>query len=66
MIKSKSLQYCKKNHTPENDNFKASLSWVNKFCLRYFLAYLEATHQSEQKIRDSYYEYEVVKDYLLA
>ena len=42
------------------------MSWVREFCVRNFLVYREATHQSQQKLRDHDFECETVKQYLMA
>ena len=48
------------------EDFKFSLNWVRRFCVRHYLTYRESTHQSQQRKRDPSFEYEVAKKFLLS
>ena len=65
MIKSKAIEFCKKNSGMDGEKSKTSLSWIRKFFFRNCLTYRRVAHHGHFKIRDFYYEYEVVKQYLL-
>ena len=62
MIQNEALNYAK--NFPEMANFKASLSWVRKFCVRNFLTYRTSTHQSQHKKKDPNFEFETLKTYI--
>ena len=47
------------------DEFKLSMNWVRKFCVRHYLTYRESTHQSQQRRREPTFEFEVAKKFLL-
>ena len=61
-IRQKALKLIE-NQTAFN-SFKVSLSWVRKFCVRNFLTYRTATHQSQQKKRDTHYDRDVVCNFI--
>ena len=56
MIQREALKYAR--DMPLMTNFKASLTWVRKFCVRHFLTYKTATHQSQQKNRNPEFVYQ--------
>ena len=62
-IRQEALKFSKDK--PDYQDFKCSLSYIRNFCVRHYLTYREATHQSQQKLRDPLYDLNVVRNFII-